>query len=209
MRSLWLNIVSDLSGFFSCLFQNVNFNALSMIKWHHSNRHHAKFQVIRVELSQNSILWRHYVQKGVGSISADDPIINKVEKSKSKFQTYMLTLSVFTSQCTWCIGHCFLLLLIAFFSTIRWFQGNISMAWQSIMCLLLSFELVSYVGSVWTQRELSPLYHLLVVKGDYIGEVFKTRPQKPRPSATAVVPRWILLPAQWTAAWMQFFAIAK
>ena len=130
-------------------------------------------------------------------------------KWKSKFQTYMLTLSVFTSQCTWCIGHCFLLLLIAFFSTIRWFQGNISMAWQSIMCLLLSFELVSYVGSVWTQRELSPLYHLLVVKGDYIGEVFKTRPQKPRPSATAVVPRWILLPAQWTAAWMQFFAIAK
>ena len=130
-------------------------------------------------------------------------------KWKSKFQTYMLTLSVFTSQCTWCIGHCFLLLLIAFFSTIRWFYINYIKETYQWLDILLSFELVSHIGSAWTQRELSPLYHLLVVKGDYFREVFNTRPQNPRSSVTAVVPRWLFLPAQWTAAWMQFFAIAK
>ena len=127
----------------------------------------------------------------------------------------MITLSVFTSKCTWCIATWLLVTFDIFFfynyslAFHKLHQGNISMAWQYIMCLLLSFELVSPIGSAWTQCELGPLYHLLVVKGDYVGEVFNTRPQKPRPSVTAVVPRWLFLPAQWTAAWMQFFAIAK
>lgn len=133
-----VSIVSDLSGFFPWLLQNVNFNALSMIKWHHSNRHHAKVQVIRLELPQNSILWRHYRQRGVGSISADDPIINKVEVKVSDIyaNTFSIHKSVYMVYRS--------LLLVTFdclffnYSLVLYklHQGNISMAWQYIMCLL-------------------------------------------------------------------------
>ena len=58
-------------------------------------------------------------------------------------------------------------------------QGNklVSMAWQCIMCLLLSFELVLHIESAWTQCELDPLYHSLSWKATTL-QRFLTRDRK-------------------------------